>query len=294
MKEDAQRDGKSIFIFREVMRGENVKYRGEDIKKGDIVLKNHKTIYPASVGVLASLGISEVKTFRLPVIGVIATGNELIEINKKLGKAKVRDSNSYTLSAQIGETGAKYNRYGIVADDEMLIRKSIEKALRENDIILISGGTSMGEYDLVRDTLEEMGADLVFWRVNQKPGRPLTLYRFGGKPIYGLPGNPVSVMICFEMYVRPLIRKMMGFKKLFRPLVRAEAMHEFRNKKGRTGFAMVILENKDGKYFFSSTGIKGAGMLASMVRANAIACFPPDIGDVKKGSIMEVHKIGCL
>jgi len=294
IKEDVQRDGKSILVFREVMKGENVRYRGEDIKKGDIVLRSHNSLSPASVGVLASLGISRVKTFRPPVIGVIVTGNELIEINKKLNKAKVRDSNSYTLSAQVETAGARYNRYGIVADDEALIRKNIEKALKENDIILISGGTSMGEYDLVRDTLEEMNADLIFWRVSQKPGRPLTLYRIEGKPIFGLPGNPVSVMVCFEMYVRPLIRKMMGFNELFRPLVKAEALHEFRNKKGRTSFARVVLENKDGKYFFSSTGINGAGMLTSMVKANAIACFPPDMGYVKKGTIMEVYKIGCL
>lgn len=294
IKEDVQRDGKSILVFREVMRGENVRYRGEDIKKGDIVLKSQNLIGPASIGVLASLGICKVKTFKPPAAGVIATGDELIEIDKKLGKARVRDSNSYTLSAQIKSAGAGFNRYGIVGDDESRIRKNIEKAQRENDIVLITGGTSMGEYDLVRDTLEDMGADLVFWRVNQKPGRPLTLYRLEGKPIFGLPGNPVSVMICFEMYVRPLIRKTMGFRQLFRPLVRAEALHEFRNKKGRTSFARVILENRDGKYFFSSTGIKGSGMLTSMVRANAIACFPHDMGDVKKGSIMEVHKIGCL
>ncbi len=294
IKEDVQRDGKSMLVFREVMQGENVRYRGEDIKKGDTVLRSHNSICPASIGVLASLGINKLATFKPPVIGVIVTGDELIEIDKKLEKARVRDSNSYTLSAQIIDAGAGYNRYGIVADDEKLISKNIEKALRENDVILISGGTSMGEYDLVRDTLEDMGAELFFWRVNQKPGRPLTLYRLEGKPIFGLPGNPVSVMICFEMYVRPLIRKMMGFKQLFRPLVRAEALHEFRNKKGATVFARTILKNKDGRYFFSSTGIKGAGMLTSMVRANAIACFPPDMGDVRKGSIMEVYKIGCF
>jgi molybdopterin molybdotransferase len=294
IKEDVQREGRNILVFREVMQGENIRYRGEDIKKGDIVLKSPEIIGPASIGVLASLGIGEVGTFRPPSAGVIVTGDELIEIDQKLARAKVRDSNSYALSAQIIDAGAGYNRYGIVSDDEKLIKRSIEKALRENDIITISGGTSMGEYDLVRDTLEEMGADLVFWRVNQKPGRSLTLYRLEGKPIFGLPGNPASVMVCFEMYVRPLIRKIMGFKQLFRPLVRAEALHEFRNKKGRTVFARVILESKEGRYFFSSTGIKGSGMLTSMVRANAIACFPPDMGDVRKGSIMEVYKLGCL
>ena len=293
-REDVQGDGKSILVFREVMQGENIRYSGDDIKKGDKVLKSPHIICPSSIGVLASLGISEVPTFRPPAAGVIATGDELVGIDQKLARAKVRDSNSYTLSAQIIDAGARYNRYGMVSDDEKLIKRSIEKGLRENDMMLISGGTSMGEYDLLRDTLEDMGAELVFWRINQRPGRSMILYRLKGRPVFGLPGNPVSVMVCFEMYVRPLIRKMMGFSQLFRPLVRAEALHEFRNKKGGTVFARVILENKEGRYLFGSTGIKGSGMLTSMVRANAIACFPPDMGDVKKGSVMDVYNMGCL
>ncbi|MCG9479215.1 MAG: molybdopterin molybdotransferase MoeA [Actinomycetia bacterium] len=289
MKEDVQRDGKSILVFREVKPGDNVRYRGEDIKKSDIVLKNSEVISPAVIGVLASLGIRTVKTFQPPRIGVIATGDELLEIDKKLKKGMVRDSNSYSLSAQIMETGAEYNRYGIIRDDEEVLKKSIKKALKENDILLLSGGISVGDYDFVKDTLEDIGADLIFWRVNQKPGKPLAFFKYKDRFIFGLPGNPVSVMVCFEIYVRPLIRKMMGFEKLFRAKVIAEALHEFRNKKGRANFARVILEKKDGKYFFSSTGMQGSGILTSMVKANGIAFFPSDIGDVKKGNIAEVY-----
>jgi molybdopterin molybdotransferase len=290
MKEDVQRDSKSILVFREVKHGENVRYRGEDIKKGDIVLKRSEMIDSASIGVLASLGKSEVKVFQPPHIGVIATGDELIGIEGKLKTGMVRDSNSYSLSAQVKETGAEYNRYGIVRDDEQVLKKSIKKALKENDILLLSGGISVGDYDLVKDTLEDMGADLVFWRINQKPGKPLAFFRYDNRFIFGLPGNPVSVMVCFEMYVRPLIRKMMGFKGLFRPAVTAEALHDFRNKRGRTNFARVILENRDGKYFFSSTGMQGSGILTSMVKANGLARFSSDIGDVKKGNKVEVYK----
>ena len=146
------------------------------------------------------------------MIGVIATGDELLDIDRKLRTGMVRDSNSYSLSAQIKETGAEYNRYGIVRDDEEVLKRSIEKALKENDILILSGGISVGDYDFVKDTLEDIGADLIFWRVNQKPGKPLAFFKYKDRLIFGLPGNPVSVMVCFEMYVRPLIRKMMGFE----------------------------------------------------------------------------------
>ena len=172
---------------------------------------------------------------------------------------------------------------------KMSLKDSIEKALKENDILLLSGGISVGDFDFVKETLEDIGADLIFWRVNQKPGRPLAFFKYKDRFIFGLPGNPVSVMVCFEMYVRPLIRKMMGFEELFRPKVMAEAIHDFRKKRGRVDFARVILENREGKYFFSSTGMQGSGILTSMVKANGIACFPSDMEDVKKGSMIEVH-----
>jgi molybdopterin molybdotransferase len=292
MKENVQRDGKSILVFHEVKKAENVRYKGEDIKKGDIVFKNADIISPAVIGVLASLGKGKVKVFEPPAVGVIATGDELLEIGKNLKTGMVRDSNSYSLSAQIVETGAEFKRYGIVRDDEEILKKSIKKALEENDILLISGGISMGDYDLVKDTIEDIGAELIFWRVNQKPGKPLAFFKYGSKFIFGLPGNPVSVMVCFEMYVRPLIRKIMGFSQLLRPAVSAEALQDFKNKKGRTNFARVVLENKKGKYFFSSTGMQGSGILTSMVKANGLAVFPSTMGDVKKGDQVEVHILG--
>ena len=294
MKENVQRDGKSVLIFREVKKGENVRYKGEDIKKGEVILRKSDIINSAVVGMLASLGESKVKVFKPPVVGVIATGDELLETGERLKTGMVRDSNSYSLSAQILETGAKYHRYGIVRDDEKILKDNIEIALKENDILLLSGGISVGDFDFVKDTIENIGAELVFWRVNQKPGKPMAFFKYGKKFIFGLPGNPVSVMVCFEVYVRPLIKKMMGFNDLFRPVVSAEALQDFKNRKGRTNFARVILENKEGKYFFSSTGMQGSGMLTSMVKANGLAVLPSKMGDVKKGSEIEAYIIGSF
>ncbi len=294
MKEDTQRDTASIMIFREIEKGENVRYRGEDIKKGSIVFKKGDRINPGTIGVLASLGKSEVKVFGPPVIGVLATGDELIGTSEKLVAGKVRDSNSYSLSAQAKEMGIQYKRFDSAPDDEALLLKKIKEALSECDILLLSGGISTGDYDLVKDTLEGMGAKLNFWKVNQKPGKPLAFFEYKNKYIFALPGNPVSVMVCFEMYVRPMIRKSMGASNLFRPEVMAEALHDFKNKKGRINFIRAIVENKDGQYFFKATGMQGSGILTSMARANGIAQFPSDMGNVVKGSKVKVYLLGEL
>lgn len=293
-KEDTSRDTVSIMVFREIEKGENVRYRGEDIKNGSTVFKKGDRINPATIGVLASLGKSEVKVYGSPVVGVLATGDEIIGIDEELIAGKVRDSNSYSLSAQIKEMGIEYKRLGKAPDDETLLLKKIKDGLDECDILLLSGGISSGDYDLVKDTLEGMGAKLNFWKVNQKPGKPLAFFEYGNKYIFGLPGNPVSVMVCFEMYVRPMIRRSMGICNLFRPEVIAEALHDLKNKTGRVNFVRVILEKKDGEYFFKSTGMQGSGILTSMARANGIARFPADMGNVVKGSKVKVYLLSEL
>ncbi len=288
MKEDTQREEKSVLIFKECKLGENIRLEGEDIKKGDLVLAKGRAIYPADIGVMASLGFDEVLVSSAPDIGIISTGDELLEVGSDLKTGTVRDSNSYSLSAQVKEMGIGYTRYGIIADDLRSLEENIKSALAENDILLLSGGVSKGDYDFVKDSLKNIGAKQIFWMVNQKPGKPIAFYRYEDKFIFGLPGNPVSVMVCFEIYVRPLIRKIMGHKDLFRPVILAGASHDFKNKKGRTNFIRVVVEKKMGQYFFNSTGLQGSGILTSMTKADGIAVFPEDIGDVKKDSMIEI------
>ena len=288
MKEDTENRRDSIFVFKQCGKGENIRYRGEDIKKGDAVIRRGNRIYPADIGVMASLGRSKVPVNRPPVVGVVTTGDELLEINRKLEAGKVRDSNSYSLCAQLKEIGIKYIRYGIAADDKKFLEEKILEALPNCDILLISGGVSVGDYDFVKEVLEGIGAETVFWRVNQKPGKPLVFLTYKDKFIFGLPGNPVSVMVCFEMYVRPLIMKMMGREKLFGPSVIARASHDFKKNRGRTDFARVTLHKKGSKYFFRSTGMQGSGILTSMAKADGIAVFPEDTGPINKNSMVEV------
>jgi molybdenum cofactor synthesis domain len=227
MKEDVLKEGRDVLIFKECRQGENIRFKGEDIKKDDVVLRTGKKIFPADIGIMASTGTDMVPVYKPPVVGILPTGDELIGINEELGLGKVRDSNSYSLSAQIIETGAAYKNYGIVKDDKELIRNSILSALDECDILLLTGGVSVGDYDYVREILDSIGAEFVFWRVNQKPGKPMAFLTYKDKFIFGLPGNPVSVMVCFEFYVRPLIKLFTGDSELLRKKILAKASDDY-------------------------------------------------------------------
>lgn len=289
MREDTQEKGHFVLVFKECREGENIRYRGEDIKKGDKVLKKGKVIYPGDIGVMASIGKSEVPVIYPPLLGIMTTGNELLEIDSELTIGKVRDSNSYSLAAQVKEVGAYYKKYGIVRDEKEILGKKITEALAECDILLLTGGVSVGNYDFVKEVLGSIGAQLLFWGVNQRPGKPLAFLTYKDKFIFGLPGNPVSVMVCFEMYVRPLIKKMMGIDKPFRNSISAKSSYNFEHKEGRTDFVRVIIEKKGSEYFFKSTGTQGSGVLTSMSEADGIAIFPEHKGNIKKDDDMQIY-----
>ncbi|MHB8278503.1 MAG: molybdopterin molybdotransferase MoeA, partial [Candidatus Humimicrobiaceae bacterium] len=168
MGEDTQEKGHFVLVFKECREGKNIRYRGEDIKKGDKVLKRGKVIYPGDIGVMASIGKSEVPVIYPPLLGIMTTGNELLEIDSELTMGKVRDSNSYSLAAQVKEVGAYYKKYGIVRDEKEILGKKITEALAECDILLLTGGVSVGNYDFVKEVLGSIGAQLLFWGVNQR------------------------------------------------------------------------------------------------------------------------------
>jgi molybdopterin molybdotransferase len=288
MKEDTLKEGKDVLVFRECRQGENIRYKGEDVSQGDIVLKKGSKIYPADIGLMASVGVSEVTVNTPPLVGIISTGDELIDAGQNLDFGKVRDSNSYSLAAQVIESGAQYKRYGIVPDDKPSIKKKIMEGLDQCEILLLTGGVSVGDYDFVKEILDDIGAEFVFWRVNQKPGKPLAFLTYNDRFIFGLPGNPVSVMICFEMYVRPLIKKFMGDSNLFRGKIQARALEDYDHKEGRTDFVRVYLENSQDGFYFKPTGMQGSGILTSMSVADGIAVLPEDSGKIEQGSLVDV------
>jgi molybdopterin molybdotransferase len=189
----------------------------------------------------------------------------------------------------VAEACADFKIYGIAKDDKNLISDKISSALGECDLLLISGGVSVGDYDFVKEILADTGAEFVFWRVNQRPGKPLAFLTYKNKFIFGLPGNPVSVMVCFEMYVRPLIKKMMGDRNLFKRKITARALHEYQHKEGITDFMRVVLEKVDDQYYFKSAGKQGSGILTSMAEADGLAVFPDDRGTIFKEEPVDVY-----
>ena len=291
-KEDVQIIKDKVLFFKEYRHFENIRLTGEDIKKGETIFNKGHRIDPAAIGVFSSLGIKNVLIYKRPLVGVISTGNELIDINGRLIFGKVRDSNSYSLAAQVKDAGARYIRYGIVRDNKNDLKEAVKKAVSECDLILISGGVSVGDYDYIREILNESGAQEIFWGVKQKPGKPLAFYKSGKKPIFGLPGNPVSVMVCFEIYVRPLIRKMMGEKDISRKIISAKAFHSFKHEPGRKEFIRVkIKRDKDNNYFANITGEQGSGILTSMAQADGIAEIEENKKNIKEGENLKVHVI---
>jgi molybdopterin molybdotransferase len=289
--EDVEMRNEEIWISRPYKTHTNIRDKGEDVRAGEVVLAAGKTVYPADIGLMASLGRSKVAVVRKAKVAVIATGDELIDIEESLQPGQIRDSNSYSLIAQIAEAGAIPVRVGIVADQRELVRQALERSLMECDIVLTSGGVSVGKYDLVKEVVEALGAEFKFWKVSQKPGKPLAFWTYGQKFVFGLPGNPVAVMFCFERYVRPLILKMMGRGEIFRPTVKAALAHDLKIKTERTQFMRVIVERKGEVLLASSTGAQGSGILRSMSLANGIATIPPQKEIWKQGELVEVMLI---
>ncbi|MBN1299361.1 MAG: molybdopterin molybdotransferase MoeA [Actinobacteria bacterium] len=291
MREDTLKEGKDVLIFKECGQGENIRTRGEDIKKGDVMLRAGKKIYPADIAVMAAAGIIEIEIFRPPTVGIISNGDELININEELKESLVRDCNSYSLCAQVIETGSYCKMYGIVGDSKNLIKEKVSEALKNCDMLLISGGVSVGDNDYVREILADIGAEFIFWRVNQHPGKSLAFLTFEEKFIFALPGNPASVMVCFEMYARPLIKRIMGDTKYFKDIMAAKASREYTHESGRTDFVRVSLEEIDGMKYFNSTGIQGSGVLSSMAEADGLAILNEDKSIINKEDYIDVYLI---
>lgn len=289
MLEDVEEKEGSILVNGPISEKENVREAGEDIRQGELVIPRDTVLGPAEIGLLASLGFSRIKTFAAPVVAIISTGNELVEVGDTLTPGKIRNSNSYSLNALVLKYGGIPYRLGIAADQEEVIRGKMEEALRA-DLILTSGGVSVGDYDYVKMVAEKMGAESYFWGVAMKPGKPLTFATIKGKPFFGLPGNPVAVMVSFEQFVRPAMLKMMGKQVLPLPEVEAELQEEIRKKPGRTHFIRgLLIKGESGKYMVSTTGPQGSNILKSMVLANCLIVVSKEKTFLNKGESVKVQ-----
>jgi len=290
-------DLSQIGILCQAKKGLNVRGRGEDIAKGDLILKEGKVLRPQEIGVLASLGRSTALVIRRPIVAILATGDELVGVDQPLAPGKIHDSNTYTIAAEVSRYGGIPKILGIGRDSVRSLTEKIDEGL-DADMLITSGGVSKGDYDIVKDVLAEHG-EVGFWTVCMKPGKPLAfgvIKKTGGGrekkvPHLGLPGNPVSSMVTFEQFARPAILKMMGKKILAKPAIRAIIEDDVVDTDGRRLFARVNVTRRGGQYHASVTGTRGSGILTSMARANGLAVIPESSKGVKAGDMVEVQML---
>ena len=275
-----------IGVLAEIPAGSNIRQAGEDFAKNSKVLARGTILRPQEIGVLASVGRKQVKVIRRPVIAILSTGNELTEIGRKLSPGKIYNSNSYALAAQVARYGGIPKVLGIARDRERSLNTRLERGL-DSDFLITSGGVSVGDYDLVKDILAQQG-EITFWQVCMKPGKPLAFGRIGKVPLLGLPGNPVSSMVSFEIFGRPAILKMMGKPPLDKPIIRATIDSKQENRDGRRVYIRAKVEKSDGRYLARVAGAQGSGILTSMVKANGLVVIPENKKTVAAGEEVNV------
>ncbi|MHB8106929.1 MAG: molybdopterin molybdotransferase MoeA [Candidatus Cryosericum sp.] len=284
-------EGSDVLVLLALKDGANVRHTGEDMKDGTTVLTAGTVLRPGEVGVCAAAGHGTVAVFPRVRLAVLTTGSELVDATQVPGPGQIRDANAHSLCAQVTGMGAVPVIFARVPDTRDAVRSALEQAVAQTDVVLTNGGVSVGDYDFVKDVLREMGAELVFWRVKQKPGKPMAFWTLGAKRIIGLPGNPVSCMVCAEEYVRPMVRRMMGYSLLYRS-TRAAILDE-RYAKGadawRAHFVRVRLQERDGVLHAIPTGPQGSGILTSMALATGIAVLPEDTPLVEAGQAITVQ-----
>jgi molybdopterin molybdotransferase len=283
-----------VAVLKAARPGANIRRAGEDVRRGAPVLPAGTTLSPAQIGLLASLGRATARVYRRPVVAILSTGDELLEPGQPPAPGKIYDSNAYSVAAMVQEAGGVPKRLGIAADTVEALTAKLRQGLGA-DLLITSAGVSRGDYDVVKDVLAKEG-EIDFWTVRMRPGKPLAFGAFpsAGRrvPHIGLPGNPVSSMITFELFGRAAVYKMLGKSGWERPRVRAIAQERIENSDGRRVYARAILSQRDPdgqgvRYYASLTGPQGSGILTSMALANALAVVPEDVPAIEPGDEVE-------
>jgi len=298
--EDTEAEGERVEILAEAKVGQYIRPAGEDVRRGELVLQQGTCVRPQEIGMLATLGRKNVLVIRRPRVAILATGDEVVEIGADLAPGKIRNANSYSNAAQVVKCGGIPVMLGIARDQVQELTEKIRAGLDQGvDLFLTSGGVSVGDFDVVKDVLAAEG-EINFWKVRMKPGKPLAFGHLnlppqrggaeGGRtvPVLGLPGNPVSVMVSFEIFARPAILKMLGVTEWERPTVEATLMDEVKHKDSRRHYLRVRVEQHKGKYRAYLTGGQGSGILSSMVKANALAIIPEEWTHAPAGARVRV------
>jgi molybdopterin molybdotransferase len=289
MQERAKSVGKLITFGPGIIPGQNVRYAGEDLKAGAVALARGRTVRPAELGLLASLGIGEIGVYRPLRVVFFSTGDELVSIGSPLGEGQIYDSNRYTLYGMLTRMGCEVIDMGVVRDDPALLETAFHDASAIGDVVITSGGVSVGEADFVKTLLAKLG-EVVFWKIAMKPGRPLAYGKIGNAHFFGLPGNPVSVMVTFYQFVRDALLILQGVSPLpVQPLLKAFCTSPIRKAPGRTEFQRGVLYQDDGVFKVRVTGEQGSGILKSMSDANCFILLHDHVGNVEAGATVDVQ-----
>jgi molybdopterin molybdotransferase len=289
MQEQVMNEAEGIRVATHHRAGENVRYPGDDIKQGTTVLAAGKRLTAADIGLLASLGIREVRVRRSPLVAFFSTGDELVGLGNHLTEGQIFDSNRYLLHGMLSKAGVDLLDLGVVADQRHALERAFDDAAENANMIISTGGVSVGEADYVKDVLQQRG-EINFWKIAMKPGRPLTFGRIRDSIFFGLPGNPVSVMACFYVMVLPALRRMQGQETEPHLKIHVKTRTNLRKQRGRTEYQRGILcRDAQGDWVVDSTGSQGSHVLSSMSRANCFIILPADSNGTEVGETVEVE-----
>ena len=292
-QEDVAADDRRVTVRGRIAPGAYVRPAGEDVRTGDLVVKPGGVVGAAEVGLLATLGYSQVRVYRRPRVAILSTGNELADLGTQPGPAQIPNTNTYSLMAQVIEAGGEPTNLGVAPDQLEAITERVRWGLAAADVLVTSAGVSVGELDLVREALERTGAELHLRQVSMRPGKPITFGTRDGRPVFGLPGNPVSAMVTFELFVRPALRRMAGADVIDRPRIRARALDRIANPGSRRGYLRVTLTPDGLSYGARLTGDQGSAILRSMVLADGLAVVAPDT-TIAAGEAVDVIVLRAL
>ena len=277
-----------ITLLEVPVKGANVRLAGEDLKVGQTVLAKGQLLKPADLGLIASLGIGEVSMFRKLKVAFFSTGDELVSVGKNLAEGQIYDSNRYTIFGMLARIGAVISDLGVVPDNPEKLEATLLKAAAENDVVITSGGVSVGEADYMKGLLAKHG-QVLFWKINMKPGRPLAYGKVGSSHYFGLPGNPVSSMVTFYQFVQPALQALSGAACRPMPFFRVECVLPIKKATGRTEFQRGILFEEDGLWKVKPLPNQGSGVLSSMSAANCFIVLDDTVGNCEAGKMVNVQ-----
>ncbi|TJX15412.1 molybdopterin molybdotransferase MoeA [Tissierella creatinini] len=278
-----------VKIFESLGSGDNIVKMGEDISQGELVLSKGSIIGPAEIGILATLGKKTVRVYAKPKVAILATGDELVDIDQEVKDGKIRNSNSYMVAAQVKRLGINPTLLGSCNDDLEEVVPILEAALKWADIIITTGGASVGDADIIKDAFKILGAELLFWKVKVKPGSPIVAAKLANKLLFGLSGNPAAAYITFEQFVRPSLMRTMGKTKVKLMEVNTVLESDFSKKSSQNRYVRAFTYVKDGKYYTRLPDKHSSGVLSSLAGKNSIFFVPGSSGPYKKGDTIKIE-----